>query len=111
MRASAKCGTYRHNAFIMGHLPIPSKLLSCDLWNQYITPCEADLNEAAKRIAEENGRGLEQELSGALGLDDETYQAIIEYGEWLNEETGEEAAENKSSITREDGRGGNLSVI
>ena len=87
----------------MGLLPIPSKLLSCDLWNQYITPCEADLNEAAKRIAEENGRGLERELIGALGLDDETYQAIIEYGEWLNEETSEEVAENNSDIAHVNG--------
>lgn len=83
---SARGGTYRHNAFIMGHLPIPNKLLSCELWSGCTVPSGgAELNEVVAGIAEKSGRLLEQELAEALGLSDEVYEAITGYGEWLNE--------------------------
>jgi hypothetical protein len=85
---SARGGTYRHNAFIMGHLPIPDEQLLPDLWKQHLRcDSKANLNEAARSIIEEAGQDLEHELVALLGLSKEDYKVIVEYGEWLNEGT------------------------
>jgi hypothetical protein len=85
---SARGGTYRHDAFVMGHLPIPDEQLLSDLWKQHVR-CNSknNVNEAAMSITDLAGRKLEQELLTSLGLSEEDYKAIVEYGEWLNEGT------------------------
>jgi len=84
---SARGGTYRHNAFIMGHLPIPDNQLLSNLWEQHVgRNIKLDLNDAARTIIEQASQDLERELISSLGLSEEDYKAIVEYGEWLNED-------------------------
>jgi len=85
---SARGGTYEHDAFVMGHLPIPDKQLLSDLWKQHVRcNSKTNLNAAARSIIDRAGRELEHELFTSLGLSEEDYKAIVEYGEWLNEGT------------------------
>jgi len=84
---SAREGTYRHDAYVMGHLPIPHALLEGTLWEKHLVSPRGDLNEAGREIAENTD--VEEELMGALGLEWNEYKEIIEYGCWLNEKKHE----------------------
>jgi len=70
-------------------LPIPQQLLNCSVlrWvGGYVEGVGADvLNEVLRKVYEEQGGRLEGELAEALGLTREEYNALVEWGTWLNE--------------------------
>jgi len=87
---SARGGYYRHISGAVGHLPIPSQLLQCNVWNwlvSYIKDVEdEELNKTSERILNDNRDRLIRELMQALDISEEDYKAIIEWGTWLNEQ-------------------------
>ncbi|MEM3740532.1 MAG: N-6 DNA methylase [Candidatus Korarchaeum sp.] len=84
---SVRGGRYEHQSINVAHLPIPQILLQCEIWNvvEEALSSEGELNAIAKGLLDEYGDKLESELRDALGITDEEYKAIVEYGEWLNE--------------------------
>jgi len=83
---TARGGYYRHNSYNMGALLIPQSLMNNSLWsflNDYIKK-GVDLNYVARRILEEHKDELRKELIEALGITEDEYMMIVEYGEWLN---------------------------
>jgi len=83
---TARGGYYRHNSYNMGALLIPQSLMNNSLWsflNDY-TKKGIDLNYVARRILEEHKDELRKELIKALGITENEYMMIVEYGEWLN---------------------------
>jgi len=88
----------------MGLLPIPKALVDDTMWkalNEYLDKHRkaseegVDLSTLAKEIPAEVLKELEEELIQALGITQEEYERISEYGKWLNEtaRTLEETAE------------------
>jgi len=86
----ARGGYYRHKSVHVGLLPIPQYLINCILWNwlsDRIKNISADkLNEELKKVYEENRGKLEEELRETLGLSEEEYSELLEWGHWLNEQ-------------------------
>jgi len=87
----------------MGLLTIPKALVDDTMWktlNEYLDKHRkaseegVDLSTLAKEILAEVLKELE-ELTQALGITQEEYERITEYGKWLNEtaRTLEETAE------------------
>ncbi len=99
---TARGGYYVHNAYNMGHLPIPDL---AGIW-RFINNIEPeqikDLNELAKKIISEYGETLEKELLVALGISEEEYRRLVEYGEWLNETTPEEKVSEVFEVAEEE---------
>jgi len=89
---SARGGYYRHQSASVGHLPIPHALLKCGAWKiveKVLTQHSnenLDLNAIARELLSRYGNELEDELKRTLDIADEEYKAIVEYGEWLNEQ-------------------------
>jgi hypothetical protein len=87
---SARGGFYRHNAYIMGHLPIPQSLF--EIWSiadeelkEFGQENIRDLNGIAKKIIENNYENLIREIKEVLNISDSDYNEFMEYGRWLNE--------------------------
>ncbi|MEM1702998.1 MAG: N-6 DNA methylase [Zestosphaera sp.] len=100
-------GHYRHLSACVGHLPIPHALLKCGAWKiveKVLTQHSnenLDLNATAKELLSRYGNKLEDELKQILDIADEEYEAIVEYGEWLNE-LGEARIEKEKAEAEEE---------
>jgi hypothetical protein len=98
-------GYYRHLSYNIGILPLPRDLVDNRLWGFLEDLLKKqkeniDLNEIAKNILETDMEKIEKELMQSLGLDEEEYRELVEYGKWLNElgkapETEEETMEEE----------------
>ncbi len=85
---SVRGGYYEHQSASVAHLPIPRALLECNAWRiveVIASHHSGDLNAVAEDIFRKHGSELEDELKRILGIMDDEYNAIVEYGKWLNE--------------------------
>jgi len=99
---TARGGYYRHLSYNIGMLPLPRDLVDNKLWGFLEDLLKQqkeniDLNEIAKNTSKTD---MEKELMQSLGLDEEEYRELVEYGKWLNElgkapETEEETMEEE----------------
>jgi len=102
---TARGGYYRHTSYSMGILPLPRDLVDNKLWG-FLEDLlrqqkeSIDLNEIAKNTSEANMEKMEKELMQSLGLDEEEYRELVEYGKWLNEL--EEAPETEEETMEEE---------
>ncbi|MCX8185418.1 MAG: hypothetical protein N3E43_06680, partial [Sulfolobales archaeon] len=81
-------GYFRHESASVGFLPVPAGLLKRGVWDWVEEPpaqTAGELNEHARKVYEENKERLEKELAESLGLTDEEYRAVVDWGKWLNE--------------------------
>ncbi len=83
-------GYYEHQSTSVGALPIPDKLLQGTTWSwieEYVRGVDAEkLNDVLKKVYEEYEVRLTAELVKALGLSDDEYNKLVEWGAWLNEQ-------------------------
>jgi hypothetical protein len=96
-------GYYEHTSYNMGMLPIPKELVECKLWKLLTNRLNQqekyiDLNTVATKILSEAevSRNLEKELLDHLGLNEDDYKKLIEYGKWLNEQGEHPQIESES---------------
>jgi hypothetical protein len=80
-------GYYEHTSYNIGILPLPRDLVDNKLWGFLEDLLKQqkeniDLNEIAKNASKTD---MEKELMQILGLDEEEYRELVEYGKWLNE--------------------------
>jgi|GEM_PF-1372889 type I restriction-modification system DNA methylase subunit len=103
---TARGGYYRHTSYSMGILPLPRDLVDNKLWGFLEDLLKQqkeniDLNEIAKnKLEADMKKKMEKELMQSLGLDEEEYRELVEYGKWLNElgkapETEEDTVEEE----------------
>jgi SAM-dependent methyltransferase len=99
---TTRAGYYEHTSYNIGILPLPRDLVDNKLWGFLEDLLKQqkeniDLNEIAKNASKTD---MKKELMQILGLDEEEYRELVEYGKWLNElgkapETEEETMEEE----------------
>ncbi|RLG17578.1 hypothetical protein DRN63_02820, partial [Nanoarchaeota archaeon] len=85
----ARGGYFRHISMAVGQLPIPDVLRECEVWSevsQELVSVEPDeINDRLKRIHEEKGEKLEQQLAEKLRLTPDELEQLKEFSRWLNQ--------------------------
>jgi len=81
-------GYYEHISYSMGLLPVPRSVELPEFVREYIERYGGgDLNELARRIMNAHREKLEYVFARALGITEDEYREIVEFGKWLNETT------------------------
>ncbi|MEM3943984.1 MAG: hypothetical protein QXJ59_07845 [Thermofilaceae archaeon] len=96
----ARGGYYEHKSVYTALLPFPVALLNCRVWSEFLKAAVRtafqdgyNLNRIAEKVHNEYGKKLVDELIRSMGVSEEEYNALIEYGRWLNELGGEQRLE------------------